>query len=88
MAVWLPLLFQLLPSLISLAERLLGPKTGEAKKDLVMSAVEIAMAAIGGLSTGGQAQTWNAIKPLVSQVVDAGVALAFPKQPAPSAFGG
>jgi hypothetical protein len=86
--MWLTVLVQILPSLISLAERLLGPKTGEAKKDLVMSAVEIAMTAVGGLSTGGQAQTWDKLRPLVSQVVDAIVAMAFPKQPAGTAFGG
>jgi hypothetical protein len=86
--MWLTVLVQILPSLISLAERLLGPKTGEAKKDLVMSAVEIAMTAVGVLSTGGQAQTWDKLRPLVSQVVDAIVAMAFPKQPAGTAFGG
>jgi hypothetical protein len=76
--MWVTVLFQLLPSLISLAERLLGPKTGEAKKDLVMSVAEITMTSVGALSTGGQAATWERIKPLVSTIVDAGVAMAFP----------
>ena len=79
--MWLTVLFQILPSLISLAERLLGPKTGEIKKDLVMEAANIAMTAVGALSTGGQAETWERIKPSVSLIVDAGVAIAFPKSP-------
>lgn len=87
MAVWLPVLMQLLPSLIALVEKLLGPKTGEVKKELVMEAAGLAMTAIGSLSTGGQAQTWQQIKPLVSQIVDASVAIAFPKHPAGGAFG-
>jgi hypothetical protein len=76
--MWLTVLFQVLPSLIALAERLLGPKTGESKKDLVMTATEIAMTAVGALSTGGQAATWERIKPAVSTIIDAGVAIAFP----------
>jgi hypothetical protein len=88
MAVWLPILMQLLPSLISLAEKLLGPKTGEAKKELVLEAAGIAMNAVGAFSTGGQAQTWERIKPMVSTIVDAGAAIAFPKpHPAGGAFG-
>ena len=76
--MWLTVLLQILPSLIALAEKLLGPKTGEVKKELVMSATEIAMTAVGALSTGGQAVTWERIKPAVSTIVDAGVSIAFP----------
>ena len=82
--MWLTVLLQLLPSLIALAEKLLGPKTGEIKKDLVMSATEIAMTAVGSLSTGGQAITWDRIKPSVSTIIDASVAIAFPKPSATS----
>jgi hypothetical protein len=84
MALWLPILLQMLPSLIGLAEKLLGPKAGVGKKDLVMEATGIAMTAIGAFSTGGQAETWDKIKPLVSTIVDAGVAIAFPKPSATS----
>lgn len=79
--MWLTVLLQLLPSLIALAEKLLGPKTGEAKKELVMSAAEIAMTAIGSLSTGGQKDTWERVKPAVSTIIDAGVSIAFPHSP-------
>jgi hypothetical protein len=78
MTVWLPVLFQILPNLIALAEKLLGPKTGEIKKELVLSATGIIMTAVGALSTGGQANTWERIKPLVSAMVDSSVAIAFP----------
>jgi hypothetical protein len=78
MVIWLPVLFQILPNLIALAERLLGPKTGEIKKELVLSATGIIMTAVGALSTGGQANTWERIKPLVSAMVDSSVAIAFP----------
>ena len=89
MAVWLPILMQILPSLIALAEKLLGPKTGVLKQELVLEAAGIAMNAIGAFSTGGQAQTWQQIKPLVAQIVDAGVSIAFPKpHPAGGALGG
>lgn len=86
---WLLVLLQALPTLIELAEKLLGPKTGDLKKELVMSAASLVMNAFGALSTGGQKETWDRVKPLVSTIVDAGVAIAFPKEthPAGGAFG-
>jgi hypothetical protein len=82
--MWLAVLLQLLPNLIALAEKLLGPKTGEIKKELVMEATGIALSAVGALSTGGQAVTWERIKPMVSTIIDASVAIAFPKPSATS----
>jgi hypothetical protein len=79
--MWLSVLLQVLPSLISLVEKLLGPKNGEIKKELVMGATQIAMTAVGAISTGGQAQTWERIKPDVSTIVDSGVSILFPHEP-------
>jgi hypothetical protein len=84
MVVWLPILLQMLPSLIGLAEKIMGPKTGAVKKDLVMEATGIALTAVGAFSTGGQAETWERIKPMVSTIVDCGVLIAFPKPSATS----
>lgn len=77
--MWLDALFRVLPLLIVLAEKLLGPKTGDQKKELVLGAAQLAMEAVGAVSTGGQAETWDRIKPSVGKIVDAGVEIIFPK---------
>ena len=82
--MWLSFIAAILPSLIQMVERLLGPKTGEIKKEIVMTATQIAMQAVDTFATGGAAATWTAIKPQVSIMVDAGVAIAFPKPNAQS----
>jgi len=65
---------QLVPYIIELcknAESLVeGEKTGETKKAAVMSAVETLLSGVVAVSTGGQAETWAKIKPLVSLAVD------------------
>lgn len=82
--MWLTVLLQILPGLLALAEKLLGPKTGELKKELVMGVAGLALNSVGALSTGGQAETWDRIKPFVSTIVDASVSIAFPKPSATS----
>lgn len=78
----LTLLTAILPSLISLAERIFSnkSKTGADKKALVMQGTEIALTAVGAISKGGQAKTWEKLNPLVSQMVDIGATIAFPPE--------
>ncbi len=75
---WLILLGKILPSLMALAEMLLGPKEGKQKKDMVMVAAEAIMGGISAVSTGGQAETWNRIAAPVSAIIDAAASIAFP----------
>ena len=78
---WMLLLVKLLPTIVNLmglAEKVLGPKAGEQKKELVMGAAQAIIGGVAAVSTGGQADTWDRIKDPVSQIVDSAAAIAFP----------
>ena len=73
---------QLIPyifTLVDLAERVLGSGSGNEKKELVVGGAKIAVDAVSNLSTGGQKQTWNALGPVVSKLIDFAAAFLFPK---------
>lgn len=78
----LALLAAILPSLISLAEKIFvdKPSSGADKKALVMQATEVALTTVGAISKGGQSKTWERITPLVAQMVDVGATIAFPQE--------
>lgn len=67
----------LVMNLVGLVEKLYSDfkGSGAVKKQTVM---EMAQAAVGGMqqvSTGGQADTWNAVASVLPTLIDAGVAV-------------
>ena len=82
----LALVIKLIPVLVSIAELIFNrPKAGEEKKDWVLNVAGTVMNGVEASLTGGAAETWDRIQPLVGQIVDASAAIAFP--PAPHAPG-
>lgn len=63
-----------LPGLIDSAENAFGDGTGAIKKQYVMEGAEKIVAAMVDVSEGGQKETWEAIAPLTSTIVDGIVA--------------
>ena len=80
---WLTIIIKLLPfifSMMNLAEKVMSdePKSGADKKTLVVESAKIAIAAIAGVSTGGQAETWNKIAEPISTIIDSAAGMLFP----------
>lgn len=74
---------QLIPyvfELVKLAEKYLGPGTGMQKKEMVTEGAKVAVDAVSNVSTGGQKDTWGAIGPLVSSVIDFAAGFLFPHE--------
>ena len=74
---WLLLALQVLPSLVSLAEGVFGPKTGVQKKEAVLSALPALAQGMQAVTTGGANETWKAVNanmdkiaPLVDRVAN------------------
>jgi hypothetical protein len=65
-----PKILAALPGLISSAENAFGDGTGPIKKQYVMEGAERIVATMTDVSTGGQKETWEAIAPLASTIVD------------------
>lgn len=75
----LALIIKLIPSLVAIAELVFNrPKAGEEKKDWVLTVAGNVMAGLDTALTGGAAETFNRVKPLVGQIIDASAAIAFP----------
>lgn len=66
-----------LPGFIAAAEQLFeGAGQGAVKKEYVLALAESAATGVAAVSTGGQADTWAKLVPLVGGMVDAFVAAA------------
>jgi hypothetical protein len=63
-----------LPGLINSAEQAFGDGSGPIKKQFVMEGAQKIVETMQNISTGGQKETWDAIAPLTSTVVDGIVA--------------
>lgn len=73
---WLALI-PVVAQLISFAEKLFtGSGKGELKKSVVLGAAEAVVSGMTAVSTGGQKDTWTAIAPQVSTIIDGVVAVA------------
>ena len=62
-----------IPALCHTAEELIGEGNGEQKKALVTSMVASAVNTMRGVSTGGQAETWERVSQLVSPAIELAV---------------
>ena len=73
-------LIPMILALVELAEKALSnvPKSGEQKKEVVMTAVEALAGGASAVFTGGAADTWERIKPYVSTIIDGAASIAFP----------
>lgn len=77
---YIGLFTKLIPGVISLmaiAQRLFSgkPKSGAEKKELVLATVETVLSSTLAVSTGGQKETWEAIKEPVGMLIDAAAAM-------------
>jgi len=73
-------LFPTLLKLMAIAEAAFSqPKSGEAKKALVVEGAKAVVDGIEDVSTGGQAETWKRIGPGVDKLIDATAEIVFPK---------
>lgn len=59
-----------LPTLVASAERIFGPGTGQEKARYVTESAQVVAGIVGGVSTGGQAETWAKIEAVVSPVMN------------------
>ena len=80
-------LLPMIMKLMGIAETALEdkPKSGPEKKRLVMDGTEAILMGVKGVSTGGQAETWERIEEPVSGLVDNLTTLMYPKD-RPSIF--
>jgi hypothetical protein len=62
--------FQNLPNIIALAERIFGDGTGEQKKNFVIQTAQAVVGSIASVSTGGQAETWDKIGTVIGPAID------------------
>jgi len=77
----LGLVIKLIPTLVAVAELIFNrPKAGEEKKEWVLSMADNVMTGVDITLTGGAADTWARIRPLVGNVVDASAQIAFPSK--------
>lgn len=73
---WLALV-PLVVQLIGFAEKLFtGAKQGALKKSMVLGAAEAVANGMAMASTGGQKETWEAIKPMLGTIIDTTVAIS------------
>jgi hypothetical protein len=76
------LIMKLIPYVIGLVqlaeETFTKPHSGVEKKAAVTAAVQLILAGITGVSTGGQLELWQRIAPHVSTMIDAMAAIYFP----------
>ena len=78
---WLILILQFAPTLISLAECIFGPKTGEQKKDAVMKSIPALAKGMEMVTTGGAKDTWTSVNQnmdKISPIIDSLVNLMYP----------
>jgi hypothetical protein len=77
----LQIIMTILPGLIQLAETAFSwkQKSGQDKKNFVVTAVQSFLAIIQGVSTGGQKATWERYSPVISSAVDVLVEDIFPR---------
>ncbi len=66
----LPKILSVLPELITVAEKMFGFGMGDLKKEYVMEGAQKVVDTMADLSTGGQKETWESVKPFVSSAVD------------------
>ena len=59
-----------LPDIIALAERIFGDGTGAQKKEFAIETAKALANTIGGVSTGGQAETWARVEAAVGPAID------------------
>jgi hypothetical protein len=59
-----------LPDIIGLAERIFGDGSGAEKKAFAIQTAQALANTIGGVSTGGQAETWQKIEVAVGPMID------------------
>ena len=73
-------IFAFIPELMKLVERIIAkPKAGAEKKAIVMDATKAIITGVQAVSTGGQAETWEAIAAPISGIIDNVATLIFPK---------
>ena len=63
-----------LPGLIGAAEMAYGDGQGPLKKEYVLDGAERLVDAMSDVSTGGQKETWDSLKPVTGQLIDGIVA--------------
>lgn len=82
---WITVLFAALSfatKMIPVAEKAFDDvaDSGEQKKEMVMTGVEALVNTIEGVSTGGQAKTWNRIEEPIGECIDAACDVLFPHE--------
>ena len=80
---WAKMIFRLIPmvvKLIALAEQAFDsiPESGAQKKQMVMDAVKAVLSVVLDLSSGGQQETWKALEPIISRMIDLVCDFIFP----------
>jgi hypothetical protein len=59
-----------IPDIIALTERLIGDLPGEQKKAFAMQAAQLVAQTVGGVSGGGQKETWDKISGFIGNLID------------------
>ena len=82
---WIGIILKLIPmviKLMTLAEQAFDgiQESGEQKKQMVLEAVQAVFDALVGASTGGQKETWEKIRPIISSVIDIVCGILFSKE--------
>jgi len=79
---WLKILTSIAPfvvQMVGVAEKAFDgePHAGSEKKEFVMNATESVVGAVTSVSTGGQAETWQALSGPIGYFVDAACSFLF-----------
>ncbi|MBT7082595.1 MAG: hypothetical protein HN929_14235 [Chloroflexi bacterium] len=82
---WVTMAIRLIPfviKMVGIVEKLFDdvPDSGADKKQFVMTAVEGIFGVVLGISSGGQAETWAKLEPVISSVIDAVCDAIFPHE--------
>jgi len=59
-----------IPDIIALTERLIGDLPGEQKKAFALQAAQLVAQTVGGVSGGGQKETWDKISGFIGNLID------------------
>jgi len=79
----LAMIFRLIPmviKLMALAEQAFDsvPDSGADKKRMVLEAVKAVLGVVIDVSSGGQAETWKTLEPIISKLIDLVCDFLFP----------
>lgn len=59
-----------IPDIIAVTERLIGDLPGEQKKAFAMQTAQLIAQTVGGVSGGGQKETWDKISGFIGNLID------------------